>query len=146
MSVVRKELFSRLWNNYQVLYTYCGEDQGMSPNLFFCEVGRNRGGRVKLWGGCERGMWAPLPHCAQELKHNDLDIYLSITKNIAIGMRRLIGERSEPPSDKLGGKICIATHTLVYLLWCMCGLTTNTMPTHIVCSHSHLLLTLRRGN
>ena len=53
-----------------------------------------------------------------------------------------------PPSDKLGGEICIALARACMLvtIWCMYSLTTNTMPTRIVCAHSHLLLTLRRGN
>ena len=33
-----------------------------------------------------------------------------VSKNNKI---QLIGERSEPPSDKLGGEICIATRALV---------------------------------
>ena len=46
------------------------------------------------------------------------------------------GERSKPsPSDKLSGEICLASHMLVCLslyicIWCMYGLTTNTMPAH----------------
>ena len=54
----------------------------------------------------------------------------------------------QPPSDKLGGEISIASRALVCLslyiyihyvyIWRMYGLTTNTMPTHIVCAHSHL--------
>ena len=28
-------------------------------------------------------------------------------------LQKIIGERSEPPSDKLGGEICIATRALV---------------------------------
>ena len=29
--------------------------------------------------------------------------------------KKIIGERSEPPSDKLGGEICIATRALVFI-------------------------------
>ena len=35
--------------------------------------------------------------------------YIKYVKKISV----LIGERSEPTSDKLGGEICIATRTLV---------------------------------
>ena len=61
----------------------------------------------------------------------------------------LIGERSEPPSDKLvkfvlpRACLYVCFHTYI---WCTHGLTTNTMPTRIVCADAHLLLTLRRGN
>ena len=51
-----------------------------------------------------------------------------------------IGERSEPPSDKLGGEIFISSHGLYvchYIYMESYGQTTNTMPTHIVCVHSH---------
>ena len=63
----------------------------------------------------------------------------------------LIGEQVEPPSDKLGGEICIASRALVHMfvtiyIYGTYGLTTNTMPTRIVCAHSHFHLTLRRGN
>ena len=62
----------------------------------------------------------------------------------------LVGERSESPSDKLGGKVCIASCALVclslYIYMGTYSLTTNTIPTHIVCTHSHLHLTLHRGN
>ena len=37
-------------------------------------------------------------------------------------VRTIIGERSEPLSDKLGGEICIATRALVYIY--AYGLTT----------------------
>ena len=43
----------------------------------------------------------------------------------------IIGERSEPPSDKLGGENCISSHVPVCLslyIKCMSDLTTNTMP------------------
>ena len=47
----------------------------------------------------------------------------------------VIGERSEPPSDKLGGEIFnISSHTLVCLslyIYCTYSVTTNTMPTRI---------------
>ena len=36
--------------------------------------------------------------------------------------------------------------SLYIYIWCTYGLTTNTMPTRIVCAHSYLFLTLRRGN
>ena len=64
---------------------------------------------------------------------------VSVSYNLIV-----IGEQSEHPSDKLGSEIFISSRTLVCLsLYIyMYGLTTNTMPTHIVCAHSHLLLTL----
>ena len=40
--------------------------------------------------------------------------------------------------------VCLSTY--MYIIWCTYGLTTNTMPTRIVCAHSHLFLTLHRGN
>ena len=57
-----------------------------------------------------------------------------------------IGERSEPPSDKLGGEIfifscmlvCLSVYIYIYMM--LYGLTTNTIPTHIVvCAHPHLI-------
>ena len=44
----------------------------------------------------------------------------------------VIGKRSEPSSDKLGGEIFISSRTLVCLslyINCTYGVTTNTMPT-----------------
>ena len=35
------------------------------------------------------------------------------SKDVTISPNDFIGERSEPPSDKLGGEICIATRVLV---------------------------------
>ena len=56
-----------------------------------------------------------------------------------------IDERSEPPSDKLGDEVFIASPRL-YVCHITFGLTTNTMPTRNVCAHSHLFKALRRGN
>ena len=54
----------------------------------------------------------------------------------------IIGEQGEPPSDKLGGEIFISSYALVclsiYIYMVSYGLTTNTMPTRIVCIHSQL--------
>ena len=52
----------------------------------------------------------------------------------------LIDEQSKPPSDKLGGEICISSPTLACLSLYMesYGLTTNTVTTRIVCILSHL--------
>ena len=36
-----------------------------------------------------------------------------VCEELYITMGKLIGERSEPLSDKLGGEICIATRALV---------------------------------
>ena len=46
----------------------------------------------------------------------------------------IIGERSEPPSDKLGGEICIATRALVciYLYIYAHGLTTVPCPRYML--------------
>ena len=53
----------------------------------------------------------------------------------------MIGERSKPPSDKLGGEIfyfleraCI--FVTIYMV--SYGLITNTLPTCIMCAHTHL--------
>ena len=46
-------------------------------------------------------------------------------------------------------KFVLLVHTRMFVsvyVWCTYGLTTNTMPTRIVCAPSHLLLTLHRGN
>ena len=40
----------------------------------------------------------------------------------------IIGERCEPPSDKLGREIFISSPTLVCLSHITYGLTTNTVP------------------
>ena len=56
----------------------------------------------------------------------------------------IIGERSEPSSDKLGGESFISScHLYVchYIYMVYVQLDNNTMPTHIVCAHSHLFLT-----
>ena len=56
----------------------------------------------------------------------------------------IIGELNEPPSDELGGEIFISSRACMFItlyIWYMYVRTTR-----IVCAHSHLFLTLRRGN
>ena len=66
--------------------------------------------------------------------------YWSIA-NLFLNM--IIGKRSEPPSDQLGGEFFISSCALVglslyiHLYGYTYGLSTNTMPTHIVSAHSH---------
>ena len=62
----------------------------------------------------------------------------------------LVGEQSEPPSDKLGGEIFIASCMLVCLslyIYMVYVRPDNEYHAHsLVCAHSHLCLTLHRGN
>ena len=49
--------------------------------------------------------------------------------------RLLIGERSEPPSDKLGGEICIATRALVCIYLICVQPDDRTVPTlYVACA------------
>ena len=60
------------------------------------------------------------PHIIEELFHSSLlrrdqDIF----KKVVLNILTVMGELSKPPSHKLGGEICIASHMLVYLSLCI---------------------------
>ena len=62
----------------------------------------------------------------------------------------LASKASLPQISYIGGEICITSHALVclslYVYVVYVRPDNHTMPTRIVCTHSHLLLTMPRGN
>ena len=49
----------------------------------------------------------------------------------------IIGERSKPPFDKLGGEIFISSRALVCLSLYICGVVRPDNQYHALCSHTH---------
>ena len=79
---------------------------------------------IKFWvRWCTCSMWRML-----------LPYYLPFLISILFlktNMTYIIGERSELPSDKLGGEPCIATRALVFIIYAY-GLTTVPCPRYML--------------